>query len=245
MSSLIGLDWWRDPEGYELTKLKEPSLLHRSLYPDDPQWPEIAIAPRSPQSEWEHYRLEGLDNGVFEEFLNTPYTVDGALEFTTKWGFLFHGGGPKSRERLLSQNRLLNLGNPYPHGVEVGEAFFWVHARFTKGVSEAINGDVASAAETLEILENGESFANCSLSLKIAPPPPGGEAIKVFLKAHDLRQFIIMEFALTMANTRAMRYCQHCSRFMTVSAGQGRRGDRIYCSAACRTAACRARKSTG
>jgi hypothetical protein len=224
------LEWWVGPKGYEpkISKKGPPRAQQENRIDEY----EAIFVARSSRNKWEKYRVEGLSERLFEHFLNSPRTVEGALAFTNRWGLLEGPVFIPSEQRLLGP-RWIGLDTYFQH-----------LDRFKQALSHIAIGNVREAALVLEASQ--ESFsADLSCSIQI-PRQPGAPA-KVRLHAISLLRFMRAELAFSVSGNREVRSCRQCGKLMTIGTGSGRRrrkpGDQVYCGGRCRTAYYRASKA--
>jgi hypothetical protein len=161
MTSIIRLEWERDPAGY-VTRQSE----------DGKQY----LHNKSRNGKLERYSLEGTGNRVFLEFVNTPCTPQGVAAFVSKWGLLVSDRQARDVEhicKLIEAGRgaaaWLNEDEPMAEIVRLGGPRIPLVLRIRRVEGEAKPRMVLDAtnlfgfcfAELFQMLEGGTEIRKC------------------------------------------------------------------------------------
>jgi hypothetical protein len=154
---------------------------------------------------------------LFQTFIDTPASPQGALGFVNKFGGL---GG---------------LGGGINYANEIVDGFFESQQQLKRA------SQLAKTADWIGLVDyyNGSQSKSGRVRSQLRHQPRGKVAL-VFVPV-SLIQFLWLQFALHEASGTKLLRCERCSAPFDVGAGTGRRETAKFCSNACKVAAFRAR----
>ena len=212
MTGTLRLEWFRDPEGYEIVEIeKGSSPAARSIAAGERHC--SVVKPRSGREE--PYVLEGAGNRIFIELANAEKTPEAVLAFTKRHGLLWTPPGASDR-------------GSYAQPLE----------EFYDAISGLRTAAELAGSNGLQEIVPRLSKRGVRLHMRLVQPA-GETAPRLILDPTSLLSFLHAEFLQRLDGGIEIRNCPRCGKVMAAGrAGQQPR----YCSDSCRVSAHRRMK---
>jgi hypothetical protein len=238
-TGLLRLRWRAAARGYEISNWvlawgndRARTINHPggSAYVLPKGYREAHVVLRA-KTPWRTYEARLLEKNIFLELARTPPTPEGVISFVDEWGFP-SAGHPQGCSLAMAykainfMTRLIEAGSKRTGGDSAAVKF--LDESFPDLVESRLLPHGPSALGSFDTFVEWETRGS-----------RGRDKPRMYLEAHSLFQFCILEFLQALAGGIDIKTCGHCGEYLRIPTS-GRPPQ--YCDDACRQAACRARR---